>query len=150
MKALALGAALLVGLAGCGDDPVSTDPQDPTGSWSYAATDLVGGGFACVIRDVSLTLSAGAASLSGTTQGGTLTCTVGDTASEPVPLGAGTVTGTVSGSAVSFDVRQGANEAQNQGQLSASTLSGTIAARFDFGPQFGVVELAGSFRADRR
>lgn len=150
MKVIAVGAAVILSLVGCADDGTATDPQDPSGAWTYTATDLVGGDFVCAIRDVSLTLTVQGGSLSGTTSGGTLTCAVDGNSSEPVSLGTGTVTGTVSGETVAFDVTQGANQARNQGRLSGGSLSGATNASFDFGPQFGVVELAGPFRADRR
>lgn len=65
---------LLMVVVGCSD---STGPALPdlTGTWTYSASGLSGGGRNCTLAPFTLTITQTQAILSGSTSGGTLTCT---------------------------------------------------------------------------
>jgi hypothetical protein len=139
-----LAVALLVSV-GCSD---SSGPKnaDVSGSWTYNATNLQGGGLSCNASGTSMTFTQLGATFSGTYSGGSISCT-GAGGSATLPVGTGVVAGgTVSGSSVvfNFDTQDWANT----GTLSGATIAGTVVIRVVSGTTS--VVLTGSFSAVKR
>lgn len=128
---------------GCGSDSTGPKNANVSGSWTYNATNLQGGGLSCNATGTSLTLTQAAATFSGTYAGGTLTCTgPGGNASQQV--GSGVVAGgTVSGSSVAFNFDT--SDWANTGTISGATISGTVVVRLVSGSTS--VILNGNFSA---
>src|SRR5574341_870008 len=122
MNRLFLVLSFVLLTAGCGTEP---DPINLNGNWIASWTNLNGSGVTCNVTGVhlSLTHSAGAATFSGTYNGGTITCSgPGGTASGSFQPGT-IVSGSLSGNTVNFDLNA-SNERQT-GSVTGSSMSGT-------------------------
>lgn len=139
-KRLGLVLGLLV--AGCSD---STGPDIPrlNGSWSYAATNITGGGLTCSITGMTLTLSQTGNTVTGSTLGGRMSCQAG-TLTETFDIAAGTLTGgSINGNVVRFSM--GTTGAfQNTGTLTDNAISGQLVINLSD------AVLAGTFVAARQ
>lgn len=147
-KALLLGALGL--LIGCGGDAAA--PEEPTvdGTWEYTISNLVGGGLSCDITGMILQIQQSNGRFAGTSDGGTLVCSAGGVAGEPIGLTEGTLTGEVMSNAVVFELLQDTDQAINEGSLDNGRITGTTTTRLDFGEPLGIVTSTGTFSAVRQ
>jgi hypothetical protein len=139
---LPLVIAALLALTACGGD--STGPNtnaNVTGQWTYNATNLSGSGVSCNIANVTITLIQAGSTFTGSTTGGTVSCTAGGQ-TESDNLGTAPIAnGKVDGTSVQFDI--GNAELHNAGTRNGNTISGTLTANLDDGDI--TVTLTGSF-----
>jgi hypothetical protein len=134
MRRYLLSAVLAVAAAACGGD----DGTGPTGSlnvegtWSASVSNLSGGGASChTSTPVQVT-----------------TCLT-PTESFSSALGSGNVTnGQLAGTTVTFDL--GSPDFHHSGTVNGTSMSGTAAWNYDFGPPLDDVMLAGSWSATRQ
>lgn len=147
---VALAAALIAGCDGDGEGlAVGVTPDaNVSGTWSYSATNVTGGGLTCRIDGVRLELEQTGNRFNGIYTGGALICaeTVGV---RVIPLGPGIVTdGRVQGANVTFDFD--GPYFRNTGVVDGLGMSGTLVVRADLGDPIGVVTVAGNFSAMRQ
>lgn len=140
-------AMLVVGCDGDGI-PVGVTPHtNVSGTWTYSASNLSGGGLVCQIEGTRLELEQTGRSFVGIYTGGTLTC-VEPVGGRVVPFGAGVVTaGEVEGNSVTFDFDT--SDIRHSGEVDGRTMSGALVMRMDVGDPIGVVTLTGNFSAVR-
>jgi hypothetical protein len=122
MKRFILAGLVLCAIA-CSD---STGPKNANvgGSWTYAVTNLVGGGLSCTAGGTTVNITQSGNTFSGSYNGGTLSCNSAGSFS----IGSGTVAnGTVAQNAVSFAFDT--QDWTNSGTLSGSSVSGTTTVR---------------------
>lgn len=134
---------LMLIATGCGSDSTGPEAARLTGSWSYNATGITGGGLSCSMTGLTLLLTHSGSSLSGTTAGGRMDCQAG-TIVESFIVGAGTITnGSINGNVVTFSM--GTTGAfRNTGTLSGNAITGQLVITLD------QTVLAGNFTAIRQ
>jgi hypothetical protein len=151
MRRYLLSAVLAVAAAACGGD----DGTGPTGSlnvdgtWSASVSNLSGGGASChTSTPVQVTIRQTGSTFTGSYSGGILTCLT-PTESFSSALGSGNVTnGQLAGTTVTFDL--GSPDFHHSGTVNGTSMSGTAAWNYDFGPPLDDVMLAGSWSATRQ
>lgn len=127
-------------LTSCGD---STGPagEPLTGTWLYSVPDITLGLQRCSITDLVLTLQQTGDRFTGSTSGGTSTCSSG----QPQPIASFPVTeGSIRGNLVTFNIA--GTEVRNEGTLSGNTVTGTAM----FSDEFGQAALSAEFVMTRR
>ena len=141
-------AVAMVLAAGCDDDDgMGPEAVDLTGTWTYSATNLAGGGLTCSFTGIQATVQQSASTFSGTTQGGSYLCEslLGNLGAD---LGAQTISGgTIAGSDVGFQI-DGVLLFTHSGTVSGNSMSGTVVATGSVDP-VGQVALSGSWTASR-
>jgi hypothetical protein len=140
MRAPMLAAAVLA-LVACGGDSTGPNTSDVSGTWMYNATNLNGAGLSCSITNVTFSLTQTGSSFTGSTSGGTLSCTfAGESDSES--LGNSTVAnGQVDGTAIQFDI--GSSDLHNAGTRDGKSITGTLTANVEVDTT--AVVLSGTF-----
>jgi hypothetical protein len=136
---LAVAAGLFVFQA-C--DNGTVEPESLTGTWSYSVSNLNGGGQSCSVAGGTINFTQSGTQLTGSTTGGTLTCTSGNSA-----LPNSTITnGSVNGTAVQFGFS--GVPAQHTGTITGGEIKGTVTVLFPIGG--GLATLSGQFTATRQ
>lgn len=145
MKRAILVVALFA-IVGCGGGDTGPSTANISGTWSYAATNLVGGGITCSAAGTTLTLSQSGATFSGSYAGGTLTCSAPGVAPQSSPVGSGiVVSGNVGVTSVSFNFDT--SDWSNTGTISGNSMSGTAHVIVTDGTN--TLTLTGNFAAAR-
>jgi len=144
---IAVAVSLFAFVACDDDDGMAPSDVDVSGTWTYAAEGLTGGGLTCSFTAVQATITQTGASFTGSTQGGSWLCqsalgSLGDDL-DPQTVAAGTV----AGNDVSFRI-DGLLTMEHVGTVSGNTMSGTVTATGTVEPA-GAVSLAGSWTATR-
>ncbi len=131
-------AALVTGLfvSACGENAFLTGVQsevgDVTGSWTYHARGVAGGGLSCDITGVTINLTQTNSTFTGTVVGGYLKCIQGGQIVIDDPLADDVIAnGRISGATVSFDI--GAPDVHHSGAIAGNSMTGQITIRADSG-----------------
>lgn len=144
-----LATALVV--TACGDDD-PTDPgnQDIVGEWSYAFTDVVGGGFTCSVTGITVKFTRSGESVEGTIVAvGTdnLTCVGSGGTQSSDFTGEGDLENvTFNGSNVAFTIPTGHGDWDNTGTVNGDAMGGNAVIPLDFG---STIVLNGTWEATR-
>ncbi|MGH7472130.1 MAG: hypothetical protein ACRENP_29620 [Longimicrobiales bacterium] len=136
MRRTWIAAALAAGLcvAACGDNAfvsgVTSESSNVSGSWSYSASDVAGGGLSCNITGVTINLTQTQSTFSGTVIGGHLRCLQSTTVVIDNPLANDVIAnGRVTGSSVSFDI--GTPDVHHSGTMNGNSITGQLTIRAD-------------------
>jgi hypothetical protein len=145
MRFILLG---LTALLGCGGD--SSGPSaNVAGVWFVSLSNLNNSGTSCSSTiPTRLTINGSGSSFEGGYSGGEFTC-VGPDGQVSVPIGSGPIlNGSINGSSVSMDLDT--PQFHLSGNVSGSSMSGTVRLETDFGQPTGVVVLNGNWAAERQ
>lgn len=143
--ATALCLALLPALGGC--EAVFGPSARLEGDWSFAASNLAGGGWRCQITGMLLTLQQSGNEFSGTARGGAMECVRGE--EDPVVSAFGSqpvVNGRISGDVIEFDI--GTADWHNRGRIEDGSMSGTSTVLPSLGIDARLTGLFGAARGD--
>ena len=135
-------------LACSGDSTMGPDGPSTAqvgGVWTYAASNVAGGGASCTVTNLRLTFVQSGTTFSGSYSGGTMTCAAEGESATIGPFQGTVVNGTIDGNRVSFDLDT--QDWHNSGTLSGSSMSGQVTVRIDLGD--GPITLSGSWSAAR-
>lgn len=140
----ALIGMIAVFVIGCSDDPSGPQVAQIAGTWTYNASNIVGGGISCNISGVTLILTQSASTFSGTTTGGHFSCSAPGVPTQSTNLGNDVIAnGTINGNAVVFDIAT--SDIHHTGSISGNSISGVVVFRLESGNS--TTTLTGQFSA---
>jgi hypothetical protein len=145
MKRILSLAAIFAAVA-CGGGDTGPTTANVAGSWTYAVSNLTGGGLTCSTSGTTLTLNQTGGTFIGFHSGGILTCSQPGVPTQSAPISSGSiVTGVVTVSNVSFNLDN--SDWTNAGTIAGNSMSGTAHVVLSNGTTR--VTLTGNFAAAR-
>jgi hypothetical protein len=130
--------------AACSGD--ASGPQIPqlSGQWTYNASNITGGGISCNMFGVSFNLTQSGTTFTGTTLGGSVSCSAPGAGTFNESLGNDVIAnGTINGNAITFDI--GTPDIHHTGSISGSSMSGVVVFKLNDGQT--TTTLTGNFSA---
>ena len=148
MRSLIALGAIVAAVSSCTS---SNEPIDLTGTWQYSASFNNMGAITCTSSGASMTLVQSSATVTGTYQNLSLTCT-GVSPTAYGPFNGNILSGTIAGgvATITFDVTGTGGLStswQNSGHADNSSMSGSMVVIADFGS--GDVTLHGTWSASK-